>query len=173
MIVMELLKPLIYQKNIFTINYSNLKKKNIKNLLFDIDNTIAGGDEKAPSDKVKELFESLKKQGFNVFILTNALGGRAKVFAKELNVKTYYFSMKPLARNYNKLLKENNLDIKETAAIGDQIFTDIKGANKLGITSILVDPIGDKEFITTKLNRRKENKLIFETKIIKKGDYYE
>ncbi len=170
---MKLLKPTIYQKDVFTINYDKLHKQNIKNLLFDIDNTIASGKDKLPSKEIIELFNNLKEKGFNVFIITNALKKRASRFKEKLNIKTYHFSMKPSSRNYNKLIKENNLNIKECAAIGDQIYTDVKGANKLGILSILVDPISNYEFITTKVNRIKENKLINKTKIIKKGEYYE
>ena len=170
---MEILKPTIYQKDIFSIDYDKLLESNIKNLLFDIDNTIATTKEKSPNQKVIKLFEQLKRKGFNLYILTNALKRRATSFGSKLNVKTYYFSMKPSSRNYNKLIKENNLKIEHTAAIGDQIYTDIKGANKLGITSILVDPIDKHEFITTKINRIKENKLISKTNIIKKGEYYE
>jgi HAD superfamily phosphatase (TIGR01668 family) len=170
---MKLLKPNIYQKDIFSINYDKLLKQNIKNLLFDIDNTISSTKDKVPSKEVKELFNNLKEKGFKVFIITNALKKRATKFQESLNVKTYHFSMKPSPRNYNKLIKENNLKHNECAAIGDQIYTDIKGANNLGILSILVDPISNKEFITTKINRIKENKLINKTKIIKKGEYYE
>ena len=170
---MQLLKPNIYQKDVFSINYDKLLKQNIKNLLFDIDNTIAAGNAKLPSQELIDLFSQLKEQGFNIFIITNALKKRANRFQEALNVKTYHFSMKPLSHNYIKLLKENNLKIEECAAIGDQIYTDIKGANKLGILSILVDPISNHEFITTKINRIKENKLINKTKIIKKGEYYE
>ena len=170
---MKLLKPKIYKKDIFSINYDKLLKQNIKNLLFDIDNTISSCKDKIPSKEVKELFNNLKEKGFNIFIITNALKRRATKFQQELNVKTYHFSMKPSPRNYKKLLKENNLVKEECAAIGDQLYTDIKGANNLGILSILVDPISNKEFVTTKLNRRKENKLINKTKIIKKGEYYE
>ena len=170
---MKLLKPNIYQKDVFSINYENLLKKNIKNLLFDIDNTIAAGNEKQPSPEIIDLFKDLERIGFNVFIITNALKKRASRFKDSLNIKTYHFSMKPLARNYKKLAKENNIKFEECAAIGDQIYTDIKGANKLGILSILVDPISNHEFITTKINRIKENNLINITKIIKKGEYYE
>lgn len=170
---MDILKPNIYQKDIFSINYIKLQKKNIKNIIFDIDNTIASNQEKKPNKKVINLIKELKKLNFNIFILTNALKPRATRFSKELNVKTYYFAMKPISKNYLKLIKENNIKPEETAAIGDQIYTDIKGANKLGIFSILVDPIDNKEFITTKLNRIKENKLISKTNIVKRGEYYE
>ena len=170
---MKTLKPSIYQKDVFSINYDKLLKLNIKNLLFDIDNTIASCKENEPSKEIIDLFNNLKEKGFNVFIITNALKKRASKFADKLNIKTYHFSMKPSSHNYNKIIKENNLKIEQTAAIGDQIYTDILGANKLCITSILVDPISKKEFITTRINRIKENKLINKTKIIKKGEYYE
>lgn len=170
---MKLLKPNIYKKDVFSIDYDKLLKQNIKNLLFDIDNTIAAGNTKLPSKEIIELFDKLKELGFNIFIITNALKRRATRFKEALNIKTYHFSMKPHSRNYIKIIKENNLKIEECAAIGDQIYTDIKGANKLGILSILVDPISNHEFITTKINRIKENKLINKTKIIKKGEYYE
>lgn len=170
---MNLLRPNIYQKDIFSINYENLKKKNVKNLLFDIDNTIVAGNLKSLDNKTIDLFNKLKQENFNIYIITNALKRRAKIFSEILDIKTYHFSMKPSPRNYDKIIKENNLNIKETAAIGDQIYTDVLGANKLGILSILVDPVSKHEFIITKINRVKERKLIKKTKIITKGEYYE
>ena len=170
---MQLLKPTIYQKDVFSINYNKLKKQNIKNLLFDIDNTIANTKEKYPTKEIIDLFTNLKEQGFNIFIITNAFKKRATRFAISLNIKTYHTSMKPHKHTYKRIIKENNLNYEECAAIGDQIYTDVKGANKLGITSILVDPISNKELIITKINRLKEKYLINKTKIIKKGEYYE
>lgn len=167
------LKPTIYVKDIYSINYDKLKQDNIDTLLFDIDNTIATTKEKVPNNKVKELIEKLKKQGFKILIISNALKRRALRFGNSLNIKTYYFSAKPLKKQYLRIIKENNLKVKNIAAIGDQIYTDIKGANNIGIKSILVDPISKKESIITKINRLKENKLIKKSKLIEKGRYYE
>ena len=97
------LKPSIYVKDIFSINYEKLKNQGIKTLLFDIDNTIATTKEKYPNNKVKELFDSLKKDNFNVYIISNALKHRALRFGEALDVKTYYFSAKPLKRQYIKI----------------------------------------------------------------------
>lgn len=167
------LKPNIYVKDIFSINYEKLKNQGIKTLLFDIDNTIATTKEKYPNNKVKELFNSLKKDNFNVYIISNTLKHRALRFGEALDVKTYYFSAKPLKRQYIRIMENHNTKREEIAAIGDQIYTDIKGANNLNITSILVDQISPQESIISKFNRIKENKLIKETKIIEKGKYYE
>lgn len=169
----EKLKPTIYAKDIYSINYEKLKKQGIKTLLFDIDNTIATTKEKQPDIKVRNLFDKLKKDNFNIYIISNALKQRALKFGETLDVKTYYFSAKPLKRQYLRIMKNHNTKSEEIAAIGDQIYTDIKGANNLNITSILVDQISSKESFITKINRIKENKLIKKTNIIEKGKYYE
>lgn len=166
-------KPTMYAKDIFSINYQKLKENNIKCLIFDIDNTIAATNIKHPQAEVIKLFENLKKENFTIIILSNALPKRVLNFGKILNAKTYFFACKPLSFNYLRIMKKYSLSSANIAAIGDQIYTDIKGANKLKITSILVDQISNKEFITTKLNRLKENHLISKTKIINRGEYYE
>lgn len=169
----KLYKPTIYAKNIFEINYSKLKEKNIKYLLFDIDNTIADNSEKDPSSEIISLFKTLQEQGFKLVIITNSLPHRALRFAKKLNVKAYYLSFKPLSYNYRRIFRKIKVSPNKIAAIGDQILTDIKGANKHNITSILVDKISSNESFITKLNRYKENRLINKYHIIKRGEYYE
>ncbi len=169
----KFLKPTIYTKDIFSINYNKLKEQNINVLLFDIDNTIAKPKEKTPSKKVIELFKTLQKDGFEIFIISNALKRRATVFGGVLRTKAYYFSAKPLKRQYKRIIRENNISPSSIAAIGDQLYTDIKGANKMNITSILVNPLSKQESIITKINRLKENKVINKYKIIEKGVYYE
>lgn len=168
----NLYKPRIYTKDIFTIDYNYLKKHHIKYLLFDIDNTIAEVFKKEPSIKTINLFNKLKKEGFTIIIISNALKKRASRFANSLNVKYYYLSSKPLKKTYLKIIKENNLKIEEIAMIGDQIYTDILGANKLNILSIYVDRLSSKESIITKINRLREQRLFKKTSIIKRGEYY-
>lgn len=166
-------KPNIYAKDIYSINYSKLLSNKIDTLLFDIDNTISDSKEKEPSKKAQNLFEKLKKEGFKIFIISNALKPRATRYGTKLEVKAYYFSAKPFKKQYLKIIKENKLKTDNIAAIGDQLFTDIKGANNMNIMSILVDPISKNESIFTKINRLRENKIINKFKIIEKGKYYE
>ena len=169
----KIYKPNIYIKDIYSLNYNKLLNKNINILLFDIDNTIGDSKEKLPSKKAIKLFEELRNKGFTIFILSNALKSRATKYGNLLKAKTYYFSAKPLKRQYKRIIKENNLNCKNIAAIGDQLYTDIKGANNMNIISILVDPISKNESIITKFNRLRENKLIKKYHIIERGNYYE
>lgn len=169
----KIYKPTIYVKDVFNINYPKLKSQNIKGIIFDIDNTIVKCKDKTPTKEIKELIKELKNQKFEVFIITNALKQRALRIGNELGIKTYYLSMKPSSKNYQKLMLENNLKSSDLVAIGDQLYTDIKGANKENIKSILVDPLSKQESIFTKINRLKENTLVKKHKIIERGSYYE
>jgi len=166
-------KPTMYVKDIYSINYQKLKQKNIKYLLFDIDKTISANNEKLPSEKTIKLFEQLKNKGFHLIIITNAIPSRALRFGRKLKMDTYFFSCKPANINYKRIMKKYKVKKENMAAIGDQILTDIKGANKLGITSILVNPISNNESIFTKINRLRENRIIKKYKVIQRGVYYE
>jgi len=165
-------KPVIYKKDILDIDYLRLKKMGIKCLLIDIDNTIAKTTCSYVSKDIEDLFESLKKD-FKIIILTNAIFIRARKFAEILDVPYYAFSCKPFRMNYKKIMTRYGYKESEMAAIGDQLYTDIKGANKLNIMSILVDPLAKREGILTKVNRLKERSLIRRTKLLKRGEYYE
>jgi HAD superfamily phosphatase (TIGR01668 family) len=168
----EVYKPTYYYKNIFTINYKRLKKQGIKYLLLDIDNTIKDDKGKNPDNKDIELINKLKND-FTIILLSNSYPARVHRFADAFNIDSFYFSLKPLSLTYKKILKKYSLKPDIIAAIGDQLFTDIKGANKMHITSILVDKISNNETIVTKINRIREKKYINRYKLIERGKYDE
>ena len=164
--------PHRYYRNIFDINYNKLKGDNIKCLLFDLDNTLAPVNVKTISDEYIDLFNELKKD-FRVIIISNALPFRTKRFANMLGVNYKCLAWKPHKFSYCKLIKKNGFKNDEVVTIGDQIFTDIKGAYNSGIKGILVDPISSVDSLFTKRNRKKENKYMNSSKLIRRGEYYE
>jgi HAD superfamily phosphatase (TIGR01668 family) len=164
---MEKYIPDVYQKSIYTIDYSKLTDRGIKCLLFDLDNTLVPASIKVSNKKIKSLFKELKEKGFDIYIFSNSPKSRVKVFADELQVKYYASATKPLKRKFVKLLYENDYNESEVAIIGDQILTDVLGGNLVGITTILVNPISQKDFFLTNFTR------IIERKIIKKLRNYE
>lgn len=173
---MEKYVPDIYQKSIYTINYDSLLSRGIKCLLFDLDNTLAPITEKTPSEQVKKLFSELKEKGFKLVIFSNSPRMRVSPFKDELEVDCCALSFKPFKFKYNKILDEYKLNIASVACIGDQLLTDIKGGNNIGITTILVNPIGTKERFSTKINRHFENKILKKLRdndLFTKGKYYE
>ncbi len=168
--------PDIYQKSIYTIDYEKLKKSKIKCLIFDLENTIAPNNLKKPNKKLKDLFEELKDMGFKIIIVSNEIKSRVEPFKDILGVDSSFLSMKPLKRKYKKILEIYHFKDTEIACIGDQLVTDILGANRMGFTSILVNPISTNEFVTTKLSRVFENliiKSLSKDSLLKRGKYYE
>lgn len=173
---MDLFRPDIYQKNIYSINYQALKNAGIKCLIFDLDNTIASREVVIPDSKIMELFYILEDMGFYLAILSNASKNRVAPFKERCNINSAYHSCKPLKRKYLKVMELYHVKDTEIACIGDQLFTDILGANRLQFTSILVNPINNNEFILTKVNRFFEGIVMKKLKrkgLFEKGVYYE
>lgn len=172
---MENFIPDIYKKNIYDIDYMKLKKKGIKCLLFDLDNTLVSVKTDTPTKKVKELFLYLEKY-FKVIIISNSNKDRLIPFKEGLNVDVAASSHKPFKKKYLKIMEIYKFKEHEIAAIGDQLLTDIYGANKVGITSILVNKIGDYEKIGTKINRFLEKfiyRYLKRKNILVKGEFYD
>lgn len=173
---MDKLIPDMYQKSIYHIDYEKLKSDGIKCLLFDLDNTCVPTKEKNPNKKLIEQFDKLKDLGFKVIIFSNAGKKRLKPFKKTLDVDCSYSSRKPLKGKFNKIMKKFGYDLSETAIIGDQLFTDILGGNKVGIKTILINPMSSYDLPITKISRMFERKVIKKMSkkgILTKGKYYE
>ena len=169
--MLELFKPDIYQKSILDINYKALKEKGIKCIVFDLDNTLVESHKSTLKKEAIKLITNLKKD-YKIVILSNSLPYRVKKIANELDVDYYPFSLKPTQRNYKKLKRKINIDSNQIIFIGDQMMTDVLGARRAKAHAALVKPMGNKEFIITRLNRLIE-KSIYKKLKMKKGEYYE
>ncbi len=173
---MDIFMPDIYQKNIYDINYKKLKKAGIKCLLFDLDNTIAPISLKVPNRKIRDLMAELVDMGFTIIIMSNSGKARVEPYKDHLNIDASFLSKKPLKRKYQKIQKIYGFKDTEIAAIGDQLLTDILGANRMGFTSILVNPISCNEFSIAKITRALEKQIykkLLKKGLLKKGVYYD
>ncbi len=151
--MLEKFYPKMYVKNIKEIPYKKLYSKNIKNLIFDIDNTIVGFNVCEPNNEIVSFFEELKNKGFKICLLSNNNKKRVELFNKKLGLLAVYDAHKPTFRGLNKALKLLESNNKNTAIIGDQIFTDVLVGNRKNIYTILVKPISKKDEFFVKLKR--------------------
>lgn len=168
--------PDIYQKDIFSINYDRLYSRGIRCLLFDLDNTLVLVTDKKPNKKIKDLFDSLKKKGFKLIIFSNSPSKRLQPFKDKLVVDICPFACKPLPKKFLSIIKVYNLAFSEIAIIGDSMMDDIYGGNNVGITTILVERLGKKEFFIASIKRKIEKlvlKRLRKNKLFIKGNYYE
>lgn len=158
---MKLFKPDYYVKSFEHVNVERLKQAGIRLLLCDIDNTLVAYDDKVPNQKVIDFIEFIKSQGIEVALCSNSPKKRATRFSHTLPVsQTYYFSCKPFPHMFLLASKQHHVKRKEIALIGDQMYTDILGANLMGCYSILTAPIAIKDRKVTKIFRFFE-KLIY------------
>ncbi len=168
--------PDIYAQSIFTIDYKKLKKSGIKCILFDLDNTIAPLHSSKIDSRVKELFARLEDMNFKVIIFSNSNKKRLTPFKEALNVDTSYSSRKPLKGKYLKIMRLYKFSDTEVAAVGDQLLTDVFGANRVGFTSIFINQLSPEDFWFTKFNRFWENliiKKLAKRNIFVRGKYYD
>lgn len=173
---MEMYVPDIYQKSVYAIDYQKLINRGIKCLLFDLDNTLVPISLKSPNTKLKNFIDDLKKRGFKVIIFSNSPKRRLLPFKNELEVDCSASSKKPNPKKFLQVLKIYGYSISEVAIIGDQLLTDVLGGNRVGITTILVNPISTKDFFWTRFNRKKEAKImerLRQNDLFSKGRYYE
>ncbi|MCF8002236.1 MAG: YqeG family HAD IIIA-type phosphatase [Halanaerobiales bacterium] len=158
--MLQKLNPDAYYKSIFTINIENLKESDIKGIIVDIDNTIVPWNDKKISDEVFNWFKNLIKEGFRLCLISNGMTKRVEYFSNQLDIPAIGTAVKPRKKAFRKALKILGLKKEKVAVIGDQIFTDVLGGNRMGFMTILVDPLNKDEFITTKIMRFIE-KIVF------------
>lgn len=155
---MEKLRPDIYKNKIDDINFKHLKENGIKLLLIDMDNTVLKYKEQSIDLEVKETIEELKKS-FQVLLFSNGSKHRVKTISETISVPYVSSALKPCKRKFLKVFKEYKVDPCEVAIIGDQLLTDIKGGNKVGITTILLCPLAEEENFFSRMNRKREQKI--------------
>ena len=140
--------PDSYYASIYDIDYDLLMKQKIDAILFDIDNTITKVDDLNVPQETINLFEILKTKNFKLLIFSNNHVERAQPISKILDVKMLADAGKPQKEAYDKALKILDSKKENTVAIGDQILSDIVGAKKYGIKSILVDQLSEENNIS-------------------------
>jgi len=136
---------------------SNLK---ITGLLLDIDNTITRWEQRIVPDAELHWLNTLKDQGISLLLLSNGLAGKkAQVIAQSGLEHVSGYPVKPLPAAFRQGLIDLQLPANQVMMVGDSIFTDIIPANRLGIWTALVEPLGQVDFPGTKLYRLLEQLL--------------
>ena len=159
--MLKIFYPYEYVESVFDIDYERLYKNGYRGLMFDIDNTLVHhGDDS--NKEIDELFKTIQDIGFKTVIVSNNNEERVKRFLKNINSLYICDAEKPQSKSYLKAVEMMNIKREEAIFIGDQIFTDILGANKSNIANILVKFIMTKE--ETKIGKRRQvEKLILKS----------
>ena len=150
-----------YQANsILELNSDLLKKSGIKGVIFDLDNTLVEWKKDTLTPEVIHFISQLKEEGFKLCILSNALEHRVEVVAQTLNIPYVSRAVKPRKSPFRKALEIMGTKPAETAIVGDQLFTDILGGNRMKLYTIWTPPLSSTEFLSTRAVRKIERLVI-------------
>ncbi len=137
-----------------------LAKENIRFLLVDIDNTLAPYEEADPNARVVAWVKAMREAGVTVVLVSNNNAERVERFNKDLGLVAYADCHKPSPKRLRRYAESVGANLEETAALGDQIFTDVWGAKCIGARAILVPPIHDKKTLFFRCKRALEKPFI-------------
>lgn len=138
---MPLLYPTFYRNRITDITVEDLRALGIKGLLLDVDNTLTTHGSQFLSEDVREWLEAMKAAGLAMTVVSNSWEWRVAPFAQRIGLKHTSLSCKPLPFGFWRGVRRMRLKRRECLAVGDQVFTDILGANLCGIPCVQLQPI--------------------------------
>ncbi len=166
--------PTYYNKSIYEIDFDKLYADGIRLILTDLDNTLIPYDIDEPTDELFQWKKKVEDMGFEVIIVSNSGEERVSKFSNKFDTKYNSSSFKPRRKGLKRAIKKATKEYKkeEIVLFGDQLMTDVFGANRLGISVLLVDPFKQKtEVKTTKFNRKLERRKINKIKKKYPNDY--
>ena len=155
-----LLRPNIKLDKITDISVDILKKYNITALILDVDNTLSTHHGQVLTDGLEEWLKNMWENNIKLTVLSNSTKKRLDPFAKKIGLDYISLGLKPLPFGYLRALKALGTKRKNTAIVGDQIFTDTLGGNLVGLNTVLLTPIKPETSLRFRFKRRIEKFLI-------------
>lgn len=161
--MLERFYPDEYLKSIDEVNFEKYYEQGIRGIISDIDNTLVPHGFPADNHIIK-VFEKIRNLGLDTCLISNNDEPRVKPFAEAVRSKYIFDAHKPGKKNYMKAMELMGTNKDTTLFLGDQIFTDVWGANRTGIHSVMLERINPKEEIQIVLKRISEKFILWRWK---------
>jgi len=166
-VFLDKLIPSEYVESIHQIDIESLRQRNIRAVITDLDNTLVEWHRAEATPEVIEWLGRLREAGIQVTVVSNNKHARVVRFCEPLGIRFIWSAKKPSNQSFRQALRAMNTTVEETVVIGDQLFTDVLGGNRLGFHTILVVPVAESDGFWTRFNRRLERVAFYWMK--KKG----
>ncbi|GAA0354029.1 YqeG family HAD IIIA-type phosphatase [Bacillus horti] len=154
--MLKQLLPDMHAHSIYEIDLDELKERGVKGIITDLDNTLIEWDRPGATPELIKWFEKVEEKGFKLVIVSNNNKKRVSLFADPLNIPFVFSARKPFNKAFKRAQQMMELKPTEVVVIGDQLFTDVLGGNRLKLYTILVVPVASSDGIFTRFNRRME-----------------
>ena len=123
-----------------------LQQRGIRLLMLDFDNTIVPYTTNHPTEKMHTWLKTMAQSDIELCVVSNSKRDRVKVFCKSYGIDCITHAKKPFSKGIKACLAKYDLPAGKCALTGDQIYTDVLGANCVGVKSILVKAIDNHNF---------------------------
>ena len=128
--------------DIYELSGAALEGRGIRLLLADLDNTLVPYGVPLPDERLKAWRDDLRAHGGTLFVLSNNRHeNRPRIFSEALEVPYIGHAGKPKTPSFYRAMERMGVTKEQTAIVGDQVFTDVLGGNRAGVSAILVEPI--------------------------------
>jgi hypothetical protein len=158
--MLQILQPQLYVQSIYDIDLKRLIARGMKGLILDLDNTLVGWNQPTASEQLMAWLAEVRGHELKTCIVSNNMSGRVELFAKHIGVMAIAKAAKPRRKAFRLAMHKMGTHQHQTAVVGDQVFTDILGGNRLSLYTILVRPLNEREYWTTQLVRRIERAVL-------------
>ncbi|MDB9305398.1 MULTISPECIES: YqeG family HAD IIIA-type phosphatase [Cyanophyceae] len=138
----KLLQPdLILEGSVLNLTPEMIQQYRLKGLVLDVDETLVPFTVGVASPELQEWVEQIRVST-ELFLVSNNLSeARIGGIARSLNLPYYLGAAKPSRRKIRAALTAMNLPVQQVGMVGDRLFTDVIAGNRLGMFTVLVDPI--------------------------------
>lgn len=159
--LLRMLCPTMYVPSVPEIDIADLKRRGVRVVLTDLDNTLVRWQGRDISREVRDWIKDASAQGLEFCIVSNTRSmKRLHDIAEDLNIPYVRKGLKPRRVGFRAALELVGRDASEAVVLGDQMFTDVLGGNRLGAATIMVRPMHPREFFGTKISRMFERLIL-------------
>jgi HAD superfamily phosphatase (TIGR01668 family) len=142
--MISLLEPnLVLGGTIFDLTSVTLQKHNIKGLILDVDETLVPFKQKETTLELQQWILEIRQTTPIWLVSNNISHSRIGNIAQSVDLPFISAAKKPSRRKLKQAATAMNLPIKQVAMVGDRLFTDVLAGNRLGMFTILVEPMID------------------------------
>lgn len=154
------LRPHHFVSHVTQVTPELLRAHGVKAVMLDLDDTLVASKSATMATEVHHWCQNLQRAGFRLLLLSNGSPRRVEQWSQHLDIHGMALSGKPFPLAFGRALKLLGLPARQTAMVGDQLFTDTLGGNLHGTLTILVAPLSERGLPHTRLLRHLEKRLL-------------